>query len=143
MARSCVDREINRLKSARGAVFQLSMPVFLQNRFVLYMYILSKRTRDTFERNGGNFNFGFYYTTALRTQNEKRCGRLSERMKDDESCEDDSKHKRTRWIVATPKRTDGRNFGKRSAPSYFIVITVTCYRVRSLRHAINRRFPLP
>jgi len=30
----------------------------------------------------------------------------------------------------------------RGAPSYFTVITVTCYRARSLRHAINRRLPL-
>lgn len=28
------------------------------------------------------------------------------------------------------------------APSYFTVITVTCYRARSLRRAINRRLPL-
>lgn len=33
--------------------------------------------------------------------------------------------------------------GSRGAPSYFTVITVTCYRARSLRHAINRRLPLP
>ena len=32
---------------------------------------------------------------------------------------------------------------RRGAPSYFTVITVTCYRARSLRHAINRRLPLP
>lgn len=34
-------------------------------------------------------------------------------------------------------------YGRRGAPSYFTVITVTCYRARSLRHAINRRPPLP
>lgn len=36
----------------------------------------------------------------------------------------------------------GRQEGGRGAPSYFTVITVTCYRARSLRHAINRRLPL-
>lgn len=36
-----------------------------------------------------------------------------------------------------------RRGGGRGAPSYFTVITVTCYRARSLRHAINRRLPLP
>lgn len=36
----------------------------------------------------------------------------------------------------------GRQEGSRGAPSYFTVITVTCYRARSLRHAINRRLPL-
>lgn len=35
-----------------------------------------------------------------------------------------------------------REEGGRGAPSYFTVITVTCYRARSLRHAINRRLPL-
>lgn len=37
----------------------------------------------------------------------------------------------------------GVGAGWRGAPSYFTVITVTCYRARSLRHAINRRLPLP
>lgn len=45
---------------------------------------------------------------------------------------------------ATTKQPGGWGLhSRRGAPSYFTVITVTCYRARSLRHAINRWLPLP
>lgn len=45
--------------------------------------------------------------------------------------------------VGEPKRGALGVGEERCTPSYFTVITVTCYRARSLRHAINRRLPLP
>lgn len=102
-------------------------------------------------------NAEYFYSYLIRLENERE----REREREGEKRETRVLHARDSRTytrietqsfqsqgVAGQLRRSGRvarveGGGSRGAPSYFTVITVTCYRARSLRHAINRRLPLP
>lgn len=134
------------------------------SRYLLFITLVQQRgTRDSNIGCQDNrlhsfenipLNAEYFYSYLIRLGNERRTRRREKRERRELYTLAIRVHTREsklspfragggRAAAAKWKGCAGRRGGSRGAPSYFTVITVTCYRVRSLRHAINRRLPLP